>query len=69
MRRLLLSFRSILCRGKVSTLRRWAKRAEGRDRLDQPLAAAPEERLAGGRERGETFVEQWPDRRPCQSID
>ena len=28
MRRLLLSFRSILCRGKVSTLRRWANRAE-----------------------------------------
>src|SRR5262249_12113527 len=27
MRRLLLSFRSILCRGKVSGLRQWAKRA------------------------------------------
>ena len=29
MRRLLLSFRSILCRGKVSSLRRWVRRAKG----------------------------------------
>jgi transposase len=28
MRRLLLSFRSILCRGKVSSLRRWARQAK-----------------------------------------
>jgi len=28
MRRLLLSFRSILCRGKISSLRRWAEQAK-----------------------------------------
>jgi transposase len=63
MRHLVLSFRSILRRGKVASLKRWLERAKAAGITAMNRFVSPtEEGLAGGRTCSSKRLEQWSNR-------